>query len=105
LLGLSGLPKEATQLFASTNALHAGMRCGLLFGLPIWRPKPPSFAPRGLDGARPAHILNLPLIVGTEHQGADMPEDVLLHVILAAMILAKLRGIGMKRLVEGTDRR
>jgi hypothetical protein len=74
LLGLSGLPKEATQLFASTNALHAGMRCGLLFGLPIWRPKPPSFAPRGLDGARPAHILNLPLIVGTEHQGADMPE-------------------------------
>jgi hypothetical protein len=33
-----------------------------------------------------------------------LAEDVLLHVILAAVILALLRGIGMKRFVEGTDR-
>jgi hypothetical protein len=35
---------------------------------------------------------------------ATLEEDVLLHVILAAVILALLRGIGMKRFVEGTDR-
>src|SRR5262249_34314637 len=33
--------KEATQLFASIRVLCASMRCGLLSGLPIKRPKRP----------------------------------------------------------------